>query len=63
MVYFPVPIETTSLRGLALAPLPWPRKGVDLRTVPELLVAAINVAAMTSNFLGLKPQVTSKNDN
>jgi len=62
MVYFPVPIETTSLRGLALAPLPWPRKGVGLRTVPEVL-AAINVDAMTSNFLGLKPQVTSKNDN
>jgi len=53
MVYFPVPMETTSLRALALAPLPWPRKGVALR-VPEL-VAAINVAAMTSNFLGLKP--------
>lgn len=54
MVYFPVPMETTSLRALALAPLPWPRKGVALR-VPELVVAAINVAAMTSNFLGLKP--------
>lgn len=54
MVYFPVPIETASLRGLALAPFPWPRKGVGLRTVPEPLVAAINVAAITSNFLGFQ---------
>lgn len=53
MVYFPVPMETTSLRGLA--PLFWPRKGVGLRTVPELAVAAINVGAITCNFLGLKP--------
>lgn len=47
MVNFPVPMETTSLRGLALAPLVCPRKGVGLITVPEHAVAAINaVVAM-----------------
>ena len=51
IVYFPVPMETASLRGLALAHLPWPRKGVGLTTVLELAVAAINVEAMTYQAL------------
>jgi len=50
MVYFPGPMETTSLRGLALVPLLWPRKGVGLRTVLVLAEAAINVAAMASKY-------------
>lgn len=51
---FPVPMETTSLRGLALAPLLMPRKGVCLITVLELAVAAINVDAMTSNAFSVE---------
>lgn len=50
MVYFPVPIGTTSLRELTLVPLFWPRNGVGLRTVLELAVAAISVDAMTSKL-------------
>lgn len=40
-MYLPVPVETTSLRGLALEVLFWPRNGVGLRTVPELSMEAI----------------------
>ena len=50
MVYFPVPIGTTSLRELALVPLFWPRNGVGLRTVLELAVAAISIDAMPSKL-------------
>jgi hypothetical protein len=53
MVYFPAPIGTTSLRGLALAPLVWPRNGVGLRTVLELAVAAISIAAIIPSFFQL----------
>lgn len=42
MVNLEVPMETTSLRGLALAPFLCPRKGDCLTTVAELAVAAIN---------------------
>lgn len=50
IVYFPVPIGTTSLRELTLVPLFWPRNGVGLRTVLELAVAAISVDAMTTKL-------------
>lgn len=49
MVYLPVSIETTSLRGLAFEVLFWPRNGVGLRTVPELSIEAI---ASLSVYLG-----------
>ena len=61
MVYFPLPMETTSLRGLALVPLLWPRKGFGLRTVPELAVAAINVGAMTSKLPGTSVETSTLN--
>lgn len=51
MVYFPVPMGTTSLSELEFAPLVWPRNGVGLRTVLELAVAAINIAVFTSSHL------------
>lgn len=54
MVYFPAPIGTTSLRGLAFAPLLWPRNGVGLRTVLELAVAAISIAAIIPSFFQLR---------
>lgn len=41
MVNLPVPIETTSLRGLAFEALVCPKNGVALTTVLELAVAAI----------------------
>lgn len=41
MVNLADPTGTTSLRVFPLAPLPCPRKGVGLRTVPELSMDAM----------------------
>lgn len=41
MVNFPGPMETTSLRGLALVALVRPKKGVALTTVLELAAIAM----------------------
>jgi len=54
-------METKSLRGLALVALLWPRKGVGLRTVPVLAEAAINVAAMASEYFFLQLKVETFN--
>lgn len=42
MVYFPFPMETASLRGLAF--LVWPKNGVALTTVAAAVAAAIDDA-------------------
>lgn len=47
MVYLPVPVGTTSLRGLALGPLVCPRNGVGLRTV---LIDTIRIKTLCYNF-------------
>lgn len=49
MVYLAVPMGTTSLSEGKLPPLVWPRNGVGVRTVLELAVAAVNIAAYASS--------------
>lgn len=55
MVNFPFPIDTTSLRVLALAPLFWPKNG--LRMVAEPAVAADSADAIWTVDLGAELDV------
>lgn len=46
MVNLPLPIETISLRGLAVEARFWPRNGVEVRMVVVRAEAAVSVAAI-----------------
>lgn len=46
MVNFPLPMETTSLRGLVVEARVWPRKGVGPTMVAVRAEAAVSVAAI-----------------
>lgn len=59
MVYLGDPRETTSLRGLELETLLWPRNGVGLKTLLELANVDAIFSLLCLSFLHLLPRPTA----